>query len=310
MILFIIACACLLLCFCIGGCVFFAACSPYRKINWLDEREVSKTPYGRFYSHIRKSYNWLQCVHAQDIYTESDDGLRLHATWVPVEKPRGTILMVHGYHSCIYTDFGLVMQMYHDMGFNLLMPDQRGHGKSEGRYVTFGIKESGDMLRWIDWHNRFVGANPMFLSGLSMGASTVMYLADEALPENVRFLIVDCGFTSPYEIISEVYRQRTHLPPFPVMWAAELFAVCFGKFSLKEKNSVVSLAQNTHPILMVHGTADHFVPCEMTKKAFSVCSSEKSLLLVDDAGHGVSYLKATDAYLEQIQEMVKQYIPV
>lgn len=297
------------ICFGVGGYTFFAACGPFREIHWLDEAEISRTPYAQFYPHVKESYQWLAANHAQDVYTQSKDGLSLHATWVPAENPRATVLLVHGYHSCIYTDFGLVMKMYHDMGISLLLPDQRGHGKSEGKYTTFGVKESGDMEQWIAWHNSREGETPMFISGLSMGASTVMYLADEPLPQNVRFLIADCGFTSPHAIIGKVFRDQTHIPAWPFLWATDLFAALFAGFRLKEKDSVKTLAKNTLPILMVHGLADDFVPCGMTKAGFAACAGEKHLLLVEGAGHGVSYLKAKDVYLSQVKALLDQYIP-
>ncbi len=297
------------ICFGVGGYLFFAACGHHKEIHWLDEAEISRTPYAPFYPHVKESYEWLAANDAQDVYIQSEDGLRLHATFVPTLNARATALLVHGYHSCIYTDFGLVMKMYHDMGISILLPDQRGHGKSEGCYTTFGVKESRDMLQWIRWHNSKVGEGPMFLSGLSMGASTVMYLADEPLPGNIRFLIADCGFTSPHAIIGKVFSSQTHIPAWPFLWAADIFARFFAGFRLKEKDSVKTLAQNTHPILMVHGMADDFVPCDMTRAGFAACNGDKHLLLVEGAGHGVSYLKAKDAYFAQVQSLLDQYIP-
>lgn len=293
----------------VGGYLFFAACGHHNEINWLDEAEISRTPYARFYPHVKESYEWLAANNAQDVYTQSEDGLRLHATWVPTQNARATVLLVHGYHSGIYTDFGLVMKLYHDMGISILLPDQRGHGRSEGCYTTFGVKESRDMLQWIHWHNKTAGECPMFLSGLSMGASTVMYLSDVPLPENVRFFVVDCGFNSPYDIIGKVFSSQTHIPAWPFLWATDLFARFFAGFSLKEKDSVTILRKNTHPILMIHGMADDFVPCDMTRKAFAACTGDKHLLLVEGAGHGVSYLKAGNTYFNQILALLDKYIP-
>lgn len=296
-------------CFGVGGYVFFAACGKHKEIHWLDEEEISRTPYGQFYPHVKASYEWLANNDAQDLYTESYDGIQLHATWVPAEDPRGTVLLVHGYHSCIYTDYGLVMQMYHDMGMNLLLPDHRGHGKSGGTYTTFGVKESRDVKRWIEHHNQNLGCHRMILSGLSMGAATVMYLADEDLPENVKYCIADCGFTSPKEIISKVFTDVIHLPAWPVIWATDLFARFFAGFSLEEKNSTRTLKESTLPFLFVHGLSDDFVPCDMTRRSYAACASEKKLLLVEGASHGVSFLHAKEEYHKLNTAFMDRYIP-
>lgn len=289
----------------VGGYLFFAACGR-RDINWLDEKEAGKTPYGKFYAGIRMGHQWLQEHDARDVYTTSHDGLKLHASWVPAENARGTVVLVHGYQSCVLTDFSVAFPLYHEMGFNLLLPTQRSHRKSEGKYVTFGVLESRDMLRWVQYHNAHFGALPIIFSGLSMGASTVMYLADEDLPDNVKGLIADCGFTTPKEIISKVFRQVAHIPAGFVIWATELFARLIGKFSLSGKDSTKSLAKNTRPILLVHGTEDDFVPCDMTRRSYAACAGKKRLLLVEGASHGVSFLKAKEEYLSQVQELLRE----
>lgn len=296
-------------CFGIGGYLFFAACGHHKEINWLDEAEISRTAYGKFYPHVKASYEWLAANHAQDLHMKSHDGIDLHATWVPAEKPRGTVLLVHGYHSCIYTDHGLAMQRYHDMGMNLLMPDHRGHGKSGGKFTTFGVKESRDILSWISYHNEHFGAHNMLLSGLSMGAATVMFLADEDLPGNVKYCIADCGFTSPKEIISKVFTDVMHIPAWPFMWAAEVFARVFAGFSLNEKHSVRTLSKTKLPYLFVHGLADDFVPSDMTCRSFDACAGEKHLLLVEGAGHGVSYIHAPEKYHAMNMALFEKYIP-
>ena len=298
-----------LLCFAVGGYLFFTACGKHKEICWLDEEEISRTPYAPYYPHVRSSYEWLAKHQAQDLEIHSYDGTKLHATWVPQENARGTVLLIHGYHSCIYTDFGLAVEPYYEMGMNILLPDQRCHGKSGGRFTTFGVKESKDMLCWIEYHNQHFGPCPMMLSGLSMGAATVMFMADEDLPENVKYCIADCGFTSPRQIIAKVFRDVIHLPAWPVMWAADLFARVFAGFSLDEKNSVCTLKKNQRPFLFVHGLNDDFVPCDMTRRSFEACAGEKHLLLVEGAGHGVSFIHAKEKYHGMNVSLIDRLIP-
>ncbi len=292
-----------------GICTFLMACVRQKELPWLDDRALQKTPYGRFSDHIQKADVWLKEHNAQPVSILSRDGLTLRGLWIPAENARGTVLLVHGYRSCVLADFGLAFDFYHDLGFNLLLPDQRSHGKSEGKFITFGIRESEDMVRWIDFHNRCFGPKPMLLSGLSMGASTVMYMADMMLPENVKGIIADCGFTTPGEIISQVFTKTIHLPAAPSVWLADKIARMVANFSFYEKDTRKTLSKTDLPIRMIHGTEDHFVPSYMTRQAYDRCRSDKQLLLVEKAGHGVSFLHDKKHYAAMIIDFLNRIIP-
>ncbi len=284
-------------CFGVGGFLFFAACGKGKQWDWLDEAAVLKTPYGKYFDIIQMGNQWLSDHNAQSVAMESRDGLKLHALWVPAENPRATIILAHGYHSCILTDFSMIYERYHNAGLNLLLPDQRCHRNSEGRFITFGVKESRDFVDWGHYCNTHFGQYPILYSGLSMGAATVMYVAgDEEKPKNTVGFIADCGFTSPKEIISKVFTQVVHLPAWPFLWAADLFARFFAGFCLDEKSTEQTLVKNTLPIILVHGLADDFVPSDMTKRSYAACGGEKELLLVENAGHGISFVKAEAEY--------------
>lgn len=305
MIVVFILCAVLLVVVASGAYVFVVACVRRKELPWFVKEELQKTPYGKYYECIMDADRWLREHNAQDIYIQSRDGLKLHGLWVPAQNAKGTMLLVHGYRSTKLVDFGVAFPYYWEKGFNLLLPDQRSHGKSEGRYITFGVKESTDVLQWIEYHNASYGFCPMVLSGLSMGASTVMFLADQPLPENVRGIIADCGFTSPKKIICSVFRDVTRLPAGPSVWAADMFARIFAGFGLSDKDTTKTLKKNRLPILIVHGTADDFVPCEMTRQSYAVCSGPKQLLLVEGAGHGVSFLVDHTRYTKKIEKFLE-----
>lgn len=288
-----------------GGYLFWAACARRKELPWLVEEEIKKTSYGKYYKYIIAADQWLKDHQTRDLEIYSCDGLKLHATWVPAENAKGTILLAHGYRSAKFVDFGAAFEFYHSLGLNILVPDQRSHGKSQGKYITFGVKESKDMLKWVQFHNANLGNFQVILSGLSMGASTVMYLADEDLPENVKGIIADCGFTSPKAIISHVFKRVTHLPAEPSVWVADKFARIFAGFSFTEKDSRSTLSAARIPILIVHGKDDHFVPCRMSEQGYAACTGPKHLLLVDGAGHGVSFIVDTDRYTSMIIDFLK-----
>ena len=305
-VIFIILGTLLFAIFAVGSYTFFAACRQTKRRNWLDPEEFKGTDREKLYPYISHAHNWFSTHKVEDIYVQSRDGLQLYARWIPAENPRGTILLVHGYQSTPYIDFSLVLDVYHNLGMNMLIPDQRCHGKSEGKYITFGVKEWRDMTCWVDYHNKHLGNWPVILSGLSMGASTVMYMADEALPANVRGMIADCGFTSPYDIIGKVFHSVTHLPAWPFLWATDLCARIFAGFSLKEKDTRKTLQGGKYPIILAHGLSDDFVPCEMSQEAYDACTSPKELLLVEGAGHGYSFLKDRERYTQTVTAFLQR----
>jgi fermentation-respiration switch protein FrsA (DUF1100 family) len=289
-----------------GAYTFAVACIRRKELPWFEEAELKKTSFGKYYPYIIMTDQWLKEHNAQDVFMMSEDGLKLHAYWVPAEDPKGTIILAHGYRSTLLVDFSRAFDSYHKKGLNILAPQQRAHGESEGKYITFGVKESEDFRLWIEYHNAHFGPHPLILSGMSMGASTVLYLADQNLPENVKGIIADCGFTSPKEIIAKVFQNIIHLPAWICMWSVDLFARIFAGFSLSQKNTKKALANSRLPVLLVHGKADDFVPCSMTEAGYAICTSPKTMFLVEGAGHGVSYIVAKDEYSKHIDRFLHE----
>ena len=291
-----------------GVYAFVEACVRRKELPWLDEAAIKKTSYGPYYDNIIIGNLFLQEHTCQELQIKSFDGLKLHGLWVPADDPKGTILLAHGYRSSKIVDFSQAFGMYHALGMNILLPDQRAHGKSEGKYITFGVKESQDMLSWVEYHNKNFGEMPMILSGLSMGASTMLFLADAELPRNVKGIIADCGFTSPREIIKSVFHSVIRLPAAPTLWVTNILTRILADFSLTEKDSRESLKNSKVPVLLVHGEEDGFVPCEMTRQAYVACREPKELFLVKGADHGVSFLVEKERYVEIVKAFLQKYI--
>lgn len=306
-LLLLILIAFLLLTLVSGGYIFCVAFCK-REMDWLDEKAVARTPNAQYYPFMVATDQWLRQHNAQNVYTKAADGVQLHGLWVPAKQSRGTVLMAHGYRSTMLLDFCLPLQLFHRLGMNILVPNQRTHGKSGGKYITFGMKESTDMQRWIRYHNDHLSKDPIVLYGISMGASTMLYLADRVLPKNVRGIIADCGFTSPREIIESVYRSVLHLPPKIPVWVAGLFARIFAGVSLDSCDTRRSLANTRLPVLLIHGDADSFVPCRMTRQAYAACAGQKDLLIVEGAEHGLSYLTDGIRYAAHVIDFLKENI--
>ena len=183
---------------------------------------------------------------------------------------------------------------------------QRAHGESDGKYITFGVNERRDALSWIDFHNRTHGMDNVFLGGMSMGASTVLFAAGEELPPNVRGITADCGFSSPADILSHIIKRDFHLPPKLVLPLMEVWARVLGGFSFYECNSRDTLARAKVPILFIHGKADTFVPCHMSEVGYASCASDRELHLIEGAGHGRSYLHEPQRLRDALLDFFKR----
>ena len=291
-----------------GAYIFCVACCRGKEINYLDAQAVSDSPYADYYSQIVSADRWLKDHGCQDVFINSHDGIRLHGLWINAENAKGTVILFHGYRSTYLVDFSMAFEFYHNAGYNLLIPNQRAHGKSGGKYITFGIKESEDVLSWIAFHNRNFGLIPVVLNGLSMGASTVLFTANMELPNNVCGIIADCGFTSPKEIVATVYRRVIHLPPVLSMWAVNIFSHIFAGVGLGDKDTRISLANSKVPVLMIHGKNDGFVPCKMSEIGYEACIGKKKLFLVDGADHGVSFVKDRDGYIREVVSFLEENV--
>ena len=272
-----------------GYYVFMRACHRGKTIDWEDPDQVGKNGYAPHADRISRAIQWVRQQKTEDVWLDSRDGLRLHGVWIPSEQAKATVILFHGYHSTPMCDFSMILPFYHSLGLNLLLADQRAHGRSEGKYITFGIREHQDALSWIDYHNEHFGSIPVYLGGMSMGATTVLMAAGRKMPENVKGISADCGFTDPYEILAQVMHSM-HVPVFPLLHAAGIFTRLFAGFGLREYSTIRAMETCRLPILLIHGLSDDFVPCEMSRRAYRACKTEKKLLLAEGAGHGTSFL--------------------
>lgn len=241
----------------------------------------------------------------EEIYVESRDCLKLCGHLIAHENPNGVFVLVHGYRSNPSNDFSGAVQAIYDMGFSLLLIDQRAHGNSEGKHISFGVRERFDLLCWCEYLKERFPDLPVVLDGVSMGASTVMLASGLALPDNVKALICDCGYTSPREICQVCLKKWYNLPAFPIYYSADLFARIFAKFSFSDVDSRDALSRNRLPILIAHGTDDDFVPYSMSEKnirACTACSAE--LFSAEGAAHGMSYIVNPDGYMKKVRELL------
>ncbi len=270
-----------------------------------DPEQTKGTQYEAFSGEIAKAISWVKQQKIEQMSVTSYDGLILKGKWISNPDQKGILLMFHGYHSEAVQDFACALPFYYSLGYSMLLVDQRAHGDSEGKYITFGAKERYDVMTWCEaLVKRFGRHEPIFLDGISMGATTVLLASELKLAGNVRGIIADCGFTSPIEEFRHVLRTQFRLPAFPLIPLVQIIAKHRAEFVFDSVNTLDSLTRCRYPVLFIHGKEDHFVPTYMTEENYAACKSKKTMHLIDGAAHGGSYL--TDK--ERCEKALKEFL--
>lgn len=263
--------------------------------------------YNVFRAQSKKMIRDTLSIPYEDVFITSFDGLRLHAKFYAASERKAPVqIMFHGYKSSAERDFCGGLREGIDGGFNVLLVDQRAHGESEGKYLTFGVNERFDCLSWASYAaERFGNDVKIYLYGISMGASTVLMASALPLPKSVSGIVADCGYTSPKAIICSVLRDH-HVPAAPVYAVAKLGARLFCGFDLDSASAPDALRRSHIPVLFIHGDDDRFVPCRMSRENFEASAAEhKKLLIVHNAGHGLSYMLDRPAYRSSLHSFLE-----
>lgn len=248
----------------------------------------------------------LEHCGAQTVTISARDGIRLSGHWRDCESPKRVILAMHGWRSSWSNDFGLISDFWHRQGCSVLYAEQRGQGASGGDYMSFGLVERYDCLDWVHWINRKTGGSlPVYLAGVSMGASTVLLASALDLPENVCGILADCGYTSIHAIWKHVIKNNLHLSYWLHGPLAEKLCEKKIQTGAADYSTTEALKSNRTPVLFIHGTDDRFVPVEMTYKNYQACIAPKRLFVVPGAGHGKSYLTDRAGYEREIKSFWK-----
>lgn len=284
-------------------CYRMAFYSAPRKENAGDEIDI---PVGEIYeAHREAMVAWAKEIRAmkhEDVQITSFDGLTLRGKFYEYAPGAPIELMFHGYRGSGERDLNGGVQRCFKLGRSALIVEQRASGISDGSTISFGVNEHRDCLAWVEFIGRHFGEDiKVILTGISMGASTVLMAAGSPLPPYVVGVLADCGYSDQKAIIQKVIRQMK-LPAKPLYPLVKLAARLFGHFDLEEFTPLDGVKRAKVPIIFFHGENDDFVPCDMSRQMFEACASRKKLVTVPGAGHGLSYVEEPEMYLNALRE--------
>ena len=275
------------------------------------EQDLYTIPPGKQYEDVADQI--LELIHEVDqlsyelVSITARDGLHLVGSYYHFKANAPVQILFHGYRSNGRREFSGNNRIAVKLGFNAIVVDERAHGKSGGHTITFGIKERYDCLAWAEYAAQRFGPDiPIILTGVSMGAATVLMASSLPLPQNVAAIIADCPYSSPGEIIRKVSRD-VKLPPKLAYPFVVIGALVFGRFKLWETSPVEAVRRTQIPILLIHGDDDRFVPCEMSSQIYAACNSAAELVIFPGAGHALSYFTDTKLYEKTVLDFLKLY---
>lgn len=259
---------------------------------------------------LQKDQQWLATQKTQTWRERSADGkLALKALYLPAQKHTvKTIVIAHGYRENNLR-MASYIRMFHNLGYNVLAPDDRAAGKSAGKYITFGWLDRLDYQKWLTQVIQKNGtASEIGLFGVSMGGATVMMLSGEKLPPQVKAIVEDCGYSSINAELGEQLSAQFGLPKEPILTTASWLAQPFIGFNFKDGDTTKQLAKNKLPTLFIHGSKDRFVPSEMVYENYRANKSPKEIWVVNGAAHGMSYYEDPRAYTNRVGDFMAQYL--
>lgn len=292
----------------VSGFVFFILGFTRIKKTWLRR---SKDLQGVDYSPFKKAEPWFFDQHPQDLWIESKDHLKLHAYYLPAQRnPKYRVILHHGYTSQ-GRNMALFAKLYKDhFDCDILAIDMRAHGTSEGLFIGFGWPEKEDTRLWIEKLAELTGQRPpVILHGLSMGASTVLNLAGNDGPDDVKLIIADSGFSDLNRQFKRQLKMIFKLPAFPIIPIGSLWCRLVLGFSFKSGSPIQTAANIQVPTLIIHGLKDMFVPHPMSNELYERLTCPKALVHYPNASHALAYPLNPNDYENQVLTFIRKHLP-
>lgn len=257
------------------------------------------------------AYKWYQDAHKQHWFEMSATRhLKLDANYISADKStRKTIIIAHGFMSDKNRMFDYAY-LFHNLGYNVLLPDARGHGDSQGNYIGYGWPDRLDYVRWAKKVIHHTGQNSQIaIFGTSMGGATTMMVSGvKGLPTQVKAFIEDCGYTDVYSEIAYQAKEMYHLPKFPLVDIVSGINHVKNGYSFKKASALKQVAKNKRPMLFIHGAKDQFVPTKMVYPLYRADKGPKQLLIVPGAAHSRSFSTHPKLYTATVKKFLNKYL--
>ncbi len=278
-----------------------------RAVDPADETALHASRWFAYGPVVTPGARWLREQTWQEERAAAADGAELIGYWRPGDPGKPVFLLLHDYGSSPWIDFCLHARWAIRQGWSVLLPVERAHGESGGRWCTLGIREGEDCLLWISRAEELAGADcRIALGGVGLGGAAVLSALDRGLPEKVKALVLDSAFYSPRGQMKYIVRDRLHMRPFPLMQFMGLYArLCWGSFP-GSLDGTAALKQNSNiPVFFAHGREDSMTPYAATEQAFRDCPAPKVMFSGEGAGHGACAFAEGERYFTELEDFFR-----
>lgn len=258
-------------------------------------------------NRTREYTDWFK-ENSEEVFLLTKSGIKVHAVLSKTQKlSRKYIIMCHGYKGNAY-NLGFQAYNFVKMGYNVLAIDGRASGKTEGKYIGMGSLEKSDLKGYV---NFILARDPqaqIALYGISMGAAEVMMASADDLPQNVKAIVEDSGYTDVWSMLKRQTRETMHIFPEPILFLASIYAKLVIGLDFKKASAVEAVKKTNIPILFIQGTEDRCIPFEMFDTLYKSCASEKETYVVEGADHMQCDVVDPEKYYRTVGGFLNKYI--
>jgi len=264
--------------------------------------------------HYPGLHEWIDNLEENGLLKETsitdDEGYDIHAYYIEAEENVGkTAIAIHGYTSSPMAMM-MIARMFRDsLGYNVLLPHLNYHAHSEGNSIQMGWKDRLDVEQWMPVAHEIFHDTLQVVQGISMGGATTMMVSGDELPEYVKGFIEDCGYSSVWDQFEMQLKDQFGLPPFPLLYAADIITKCKYGWGFKEASSMAQVAKCELPMLFIHGDADDYVPTSHIYKNYDAkVKGYKDMWLAPDTDHAFSYRNHPAEYTARVRAFLKDQV--
>lgn len=274
-------------------------------VNGMDGEPNSEEDLALLLPYQQDFDDWKEQNLATKVNVTSSDELSLNGKLYD-QGSNVTVIYLHTLASSSDGDF-LYAPYYWDKGYNILMPDNRAHGDSEGGYTSYGYYETDDLVQWISLIKSTYGNdNQIIIQGDTMGA-TIALMASAKLPEQVKFIIADSPINNLYD--GGNYMMKNQFISFPFMMKiCDYYADKLTGIHLEDVNTVSAVSDNKIPLILMAGNIDTVVDPQNVEEIKSATSADCTVIDVKNAGHQMTYVKDQQEIEDTIQKYIDKYI--
>ena len=277
------------------------------KIRNMKNMDVSFYDRGPLKDMAAKGLEFMDTLDVKETTINSFDGFKLHAYLIknPYQETNKYFLGMHGFKSGPRHEYAPYLKYYLDAGYNIVIPDERAHYKSEGDYITMGLKEKYDCLDWAKWIVKTYGKDiKILIQGISMGAATVCLASELDLPKQVVGIVSDCPYSSlKDELEFQMKRINKKVPVKIILGGINYFIKRKMHVSINDTQPIDAVKNAKVPMIFYHGAKDEMCDVEFSKKLYEACSSKKKLIITDEANHAESIAYQKENYIKNIEEL-------